>query len=358
MNATDAITDEEVLTVAAKAASMAPSMHNTQPWGFALHGDELDVFADRSRGLPVVDPICRERLISCGAAIYFGRLALRGMGRNVQTSLLPSPDNPDHLARLTMDGRQPPTDAERALIRALPFRHTDRGRCDERPVPPAFIQELREGAACYSVWLRPIAAAADLISTASLLARADDIERADPAYLEELAKWRRPDSDALDGIPQVASAGNPGAQPGLSYRLREFDPSRQAASSRIQSHADAPSSAGNQLVLLLGTSDDHPRAWLQAGEALGWLLLRATVEGVAAAPMTQVLELPETRVRLGRTLGVTGHPQMLLRMGYGHAQPTTRRRAVSVAPSHGRTRYGPARCRDNRQGMSDDMRGT
>lgn len=315
MNAIDAITDEEVLTVAAEAATMAPSMHNSQPWRFALHGDALDVFADRSRSLPVVDPIGRELLISCGAAICFARLALRGMSRDVQTSLLPSPDNPDHLARLTMDGRQQPTDAERALIRALPLRHTDRGGYDDRPLPPALIQDLREGVARYDVWLRPIVDVADQISTAILLARADDVELADASYLKELQQWSRADRDAHDGIPQRASTPSSGAQPGLNYRLREL----------------APSSPEQPQVFVLLTAKDDPRSWLQVGEALGWLLLRATVEGVSAAPMTQVLELPETRVRLERMLGLTGHPQMLLRLGYGHGQPTTHRRPVTEA---------------------------
>ena len=35
-------------------AILAPSSHNTQPWKFAIIGDELLLMADRSRSLPVV----------------------------------------------------------------------------------------------------------------------------------------------------------------------------------------------------------------------------------------------------------------------------------------------------------------
>ena len=48
-------------------AILAPSRHNTQPWLFEIEGDELRVYADRSRALPVADPDGRQQLMSCGA---------------------------------------------------------------------------------------------------------------------------------------------------------------------------------------------------------------------------------------------------------------------------------------------------
>ena len=62
--------------------------------------------------------------------------------------------------------------------------------------------------------------------------------------------------------------------------------------------------------------------------ALGHLLLQATARGLSAAPMTQALEVPSARLQLGRGIGAIGHPQMLLRMGYGTGHPTTHRRPV------------------------------
>jgi hypothetical protein len=56
--------------------------------------------------------------------------------------------------------------------------------------------------------------------------------------------------------------------------------------------------------------------WLQAGRALGRVLLRATAAGVAASPLTQALDWPATRTRMQQRLALVGHPQFLLRMGY------------------------------------------
>ncbi len=58
------------------------------------------------------------------------------------------------------------------------------------------------------------------------------------------------------------------------------------------------------------------------------VLLEATLAGVAAQPLTQVLEVPALRRRVRHVLGVVGHPQMLLRVGHGAAQSRSGRRPV------------------------------
>jgi hypothetical protein len=55
------------VTALVGAAVLAPSSHNTQPWRFRTSDDAIDVFADRTRALPVNDPDDRELTISCCA---------------------------------------------------------------------------------------------------------------------------------------------------------------------------------------------------------------------------------------------------------------------------------------------------
>ena len=61
-------------------AGRAPSLHNTQPWRFAVSRDAIELHADVSRRLKL-DPDGREMVISCGAALYGLRLAVRSLGR-------------------------------------------------------------------------------------------------------------------------------------------------------------------------------------------------------------------------------------------------------------------------------------
>src|SRR4051794_41796148 len=61
---------------AADRGRQAPSVHNTQPWTFVLFPDRLELRADRSRQLDVLDPQGRELVQSTGAALFSGRASL------------------------------------------------------------------------------------------------------------------------------------------------------------------------------------------------------------------------------------------------------------------------------------------
>jgi hypothetical protein len=71
-----------------RVAARAPSLHNTQPWRFKVLEDAIELYADHSRQLRT-DPIARELLISCGAALYGLRLAVRSLGRTPEVELFP-----------------------------------------------------------------------------------------------------------------------------------------------------------------------------------------------------------------------------------------------------------------------------
>jgi hypothetical protein len=156
-----------------------------------------------------------------------------------------------------------------------------------------------------------------------LLAEAEEIESADEAYRRELAAWRRTGS-APDGVPLEA------AQPWddaivSDVPLRDF-----AGDQPHLSPADTvvPPSVERDTLVLIGSDDDTPVGWLRSGRALALVLLTLTDAGVTSQPLGPVVDVPATRGRLQRALGLLGHPQLLLRIGYGHGVPPTGRRDV------------------------------
>lgn len=60
-----------------RAATTAPSLHNSQPWQFRIRQSQVDVYADPARRLRVLDPDGREQRINVGAAVFTLCLALR-----------------------------------------------------------------------------------------------------------------------------------------------------------------------------------------------------------------------------------------------------------------------------------------
>ena len=296
-----------------EAAIRAPSVHNTQPWRFVAHDDVVELWDDPSRALPVLDPVGRARLISCGAALALAQVAAAGLGVSTRTTLLPDAAAPDHLADLQLGAGHTPDDSQLALAAAIGRRHTERGAFDESTdLPPETVRALAEAVQATGCWLRVVGSPDDAAAVTVLLARADDLQSHDPAYREELRQWTGRAPDSPDGIPASAVPSEAPAERGSSYRLRDFDAGREDQGPQW---AGEPPRAEHPLVVIIGTAADDAAAWLASGQALARLLLTATTRGLAASPMTQALEVEDTRARLVSDLSLVGHPQMVLRLG-------------------------------------------
>lgn len=72
-------------------------------------------------------------------------------------------------------------------------------------------------------------------------------------------------------------------------------PARVFAGPALRQPSQAPSSADNAAVLVLGTEGDDELARLRAGEVTSLVLLSATAMGLASCPVTEPLEIAETR---------------------------------------------------------------
>jgi hypothetical protein len=300
------------------AATRAPSIHNTQPWRFRASADGLELFLDRDRALPVLDPTGRQQIISCGIAVEFAVVALAARGHAAEVTLVPDPDDPDHLATIRLAGEHSTSDQDGALADAIGERHTVRAAFLPRRVPTEVVDRMQAETGHFGVWFKPIARSEEEIATAFLVGRAEEIEQSEPAYLAELQSWMRTDPAAADGVPiEAVSTDDPRGRPS-NWLIRDF-----VAGSREQSDflppgdPDAPPpDVERPTVVLMGTNEDDRDDWLQAGRALARVLLLATAEGLAASPLTQALDWPATRSRMQSQLSLIGHPQMLLRMGY------------------------------------------
>jgi nitroreductase len=82
-------------------AARAPSVHNTQPWRFRASPCAIELHADQGRRLRA-DRAGREMMISCGAALFGLRLAVRELGYLPVVDLLPDQARPGVLARVAL----------------------------------------------------------------------------------------------------------------------------------------------------------------------------------------------------------------------------------------------------------------
>lgn len=337
-----------VLEACLRAAIAAPSVHNTQPWRFRLGDGVIDVYADPTRRLAVLDPTGRELMISVGAAVLNLRVAMLAHGRMPVLRLLSddggrsndlfgppaaalATKEPTLAARVRLGPSVAAPDTAIMLSRAIPQRHTNRRPFSAIPVPPEVLADLAAAARVEGGDL-VVADAPVRDAVLGVVRAAEHRRRADPAYRAELAEWTREIAHRRDGVPPEAIGPWDALEivPIRDFRLTqdeghlEGQPVRRRASAPFE---DEPS------IAVLYTAGDTPWEWLRAGQALERALLTATVRGLATTLMTQPLEIPDLRALL--TDSASGRvAQAIVRFGYGPPSPPTPRRSISDLLMH------------------------
>lgn len=317
--------DTDILRFLVEFAVLAPSGHNTQPWLFRIREDALELYADRTRALLLVDPADRELTISCGCALFNARVAAQALGRRAEVTLLPDPQDTDLLARLVLGAEVDPSASIGALCDSIPRRRTNRLPFQDKPVPEGLVDDLGQAAEREGAWLAVLDGPAKE-EAADLVAEGDRIQMADAGFRRELAEWIHSNrSGSRDGMPGRAFGVGDLASMAGPFVIRTFDIGKGQAAK------DREVALGSPLLLVLGTQHDDADSWIRAGQALERVLLTATSHGIDASYLNQPIEVDELRPRVASLTGRGGQPQLLIRMGNGAPRvPTPRRDASEV----------------------------
>lgn len=318
----------ETIHTALLLATRAPSVHNSQPWRWRVDATtpepRLDLYVEPDLQLRNVDPDGRGMMLSCGAALHHCVVAFAALGHRVKVHRLPDPAHPEYLASIELGPLGPEQDlspVDVALAAAIPRRRTDRRCFSGWPVAAADIALMGARAARSGVMLRRVDA---LDRLNAVVARAVFAHRTDYDYLSELATW----SGRYGSVAGVPARSVPASEAGAPI------PGRLFAGPALSQPPGAVPAEDRAVMLALGTEADDRLAQLRAGEATSVVLLTATALGLASCPVTEPLEIAETRAAVRRDVfGTSGYPQMLLRVGWAPINadplPATPRRSLN-----------------------------
>ncbi len=302
--AADETWPSDIIHRAVGLACRAPSVHNTQPWRWRIEGRYVELRADRERQLEVSDPVGRNLTISCGAALHHLQVASAGSGLGTVVHRFPDPEARDLLAVVEMTEGKASNPENAELLDALERRQTDRRRFTSWPVPDERLSHLASLTERWGTRVFPLTGSSARATVERLVDRAIEVQEGDPHLVDEQRRWI--DHSSADGVP--AASLPPQEHP--AERRDRFN--RGAGTTRPRGSLESTDG-----VLAICTSKDDPAGWLDAGETLSALWLRATRAGLSLVPLSQVVEVQETRSRLRHDVFFDmAHPQLLVRIGW------------------------------------------
>ncbi|NNE69729.1 MAG: nitroreductase, partial [Rhodothermales bacterium] len=184
-------------------AVLAPSAQNTQPWMFAADRREIDLFADRRRGLAVSDPDDRQLTISCGSALFFLTLAMRRFGRLPVVHTFPDLSNPDHLARVRWGVSKQPTPEVERLFEAITHPSVQVPMVSQKAPEERLISEILADLHSPGISVTRVLDKSERAVMSELTAEAKQIQSSDGRFRREWETWNHPDRKlSRDGWPQ------------------------------------------------------------------------------------------------------------------------------------------------------------
>ena len=334
-----------------RAAILAASPHNTQPWLFKITNSSIELYVDTRRNVGALDPYLREEHIGIGCALENLMLAAAANGYAAAVTLQPGKlelgsvdPQPRLLARVQLaSGKR--EDSE--LYNAIPRRHTNRSPYDlHRPVPPDFlaaVARLPGDPAEAKIFL--FTAEEDRKKIAAVSSAANTLIYSDPGIRRSSEEWVRTNWSSIGehrdgltvdafGLPPMADA----AVKMMTPEMLRWVGSHGAQNRYLNLMLSAP------LIGFIAVRDRYDRAQcLQAGRLWQRAHLLATARGLAARPCNEAVEIVDHERALGRPAShlallndITGdsmwQPTFVFYMGYATlpANASPRRPAQAV----------------------------
>ena len=318
-----------------RAAILAASPHNTQPWLFKVTDNQIELYADTGRYPGALDPYLREQHIGLGCALENLMLAAAANGYNATATLLPGkllpvPSNPQPALVAHVD-LSPGRRQASQLYDAIPHRHTNRAPYDVLKPVPAEVMDALNGLVSEEpeVKIFLFNSESDRNRIVDLVAKANKEVYADPDVENGSERWIRWDWSDIQEYRDGLTIDAFGLPP-VTTAIIKIAPKRllKMFASRGNGDPYADLLRATPVFGLIAVRDRYDQEQcLRAGRIWQRTHLLLTSRGVAARPVNEAVELIDherLRNQESRALtqlaelthDATWQPTFMFRIGY------------------------------------------
>jgi len=319
-----------------RAAILAASPRNTQPWLFKVTNSSIGLYLDSQRYPGAVDPYLREEHIGMGCALENLMQAATANGYAASATLLPGQmveaSAYSKYQLVAQVGLAPGPKQHSKLHDAIPHRHTNRNPYQLTSLPEDFVDEIRQIASEETdVKMFVFAADEDRNRIVDMMSKACNIVFTDPQMVQGSDRFVRHEWSDIQKFRDGLIPDEDGQTP-LTTAMRKVAPPswwRYTFRHKVwptTSYMDSVRATPFYGLIAVRDRYDLEQS-LRAGRIWQRAHLLATAHNVAGQPLNQIVELvdhqrslnqqPKALAELAELIGDTDwQPTFMFRFGY------------------------------------------
>jgi len=297
--------EEEKLKFLLKFAVLAPSSHNSQPWGFLVKENTVEIYLNEKRA-PKHDGNNRQVFISIGCAVENILIAANYYGYKTEVEIIAGSGN--RIVNLNFKDKVVKNKEQNHLISYISKRVTNRNRY-EGISESNFLNSIKNFETDSSKIFILKDGTKNEIADIALTASVEAMKAKD--FRLELSKYVKSNTTR-------SKIGMPGFGLGIPTPISFIAPImiKYLNMNKINHKKDNDTLKKNTPVLVvIATKEDDKKRWIETGKIYESIALRAEREGLNTAVWAAPVQIAEFHKDLQKILDTEFRPQIFFRLG-------------------------------------------
>lgn len=291
---------------------MAPSTHNTQPWRFKIKDNLLEIYIDFTKFIPEADPMMRNMYISIGALITNIIMASKSFSVKPRVEFVKNLPGSEKVCSITLENINQAADPnDKTVLNSIMHRQNYRGFYKKALGTNILDQVRRASNKNKKVVTMLIRDPKQIRMLGTLTSEGLQLAYVRPEFRREISNLINHNfSLKKHGLHGYSLRMNFPASLIIPKIMRKKDIGRRLAVLNFNSFVSSPA------LVVLSTSSDSEKAWIDTGMAMEEIMINLTAQGVTTSIYSAAIEMGNLRYKVVDFLSLGDNkPQVMFCVG-------------------------------------------